>query len=223
MLFSQQKVDDVDYEYSKDFLESLIIAQIDDYRKSLNLKPFNNDEVLSIAAGDHTWFMIKTGRVTHDQPSTRKETPFKRVMFYDGMHGMVGENCYKLVVGTVVKLPGETKKTKLKSYQNVATAIAQGWIQSKEGKELLGNPKYVNAGISVVFMEKDKSILATHVIGSESFQLPEGVKPMSNDFGIEPYDKSKCADMDKKYGYLPQLMSDNIFLKMEIYIFIFMI
>lgn len=220
MLFSQQKVDDVDYQYDKAFLEGLIQEQIDAFRKSKNLPVFKKDDVLTAAAADHTFYMVKTGKISHDQPASKKETPFKRVMFYDGMHGIVGENCYKLIVGTLVKLPGETKKTKLKSYQNVATAIAQGWVQSVDGGEIIGNGKYVNYGISVVLNENDKSIIATHVVGSESFVLPGGVKPMRDDFGISPYDKSKCADLDKKYGYLPQLMSDNIFLKNgEIYFY----
>ncbi|MBL4593922.1 MAG: hypothetical protein JKX68_08915, partial [Flavobacteriales bacterium] len=219
-LFSQQKVDDVDYKYDKEFLEGLIQEQIDDFRKSKKLPVFKKDEILSAAAEDQAIYMLKTGRISHDQPSAKKDTPFKRVMFYDGMHGKVGENCYKLVVGTVAKLPGETKKTKLKSYQNVATAIAQGWVQSKDGAEIIANGKYVNYGISVILNEKDKSLVATHVVGSEPFVLPEGVEPMKDDFGIAPYDKSKCADIDKKYSYLPQLMSDNIFFKNgEIYFY----
>jgi len=220
VLFSQQKVDDVDYKYDKEFLESLIQEQIDDFRKSNNLSEFKKDDILTVAADDQTVYILKTGKITHDQPSSKKETPFKRVMFYDGMHGKVGENCYKLIVGTLAKLPGETKKTKLKSYQNVATAIAQGWIQSKDGGEILLNGKYVNYGISVVLDEKDNSLVATHVVGSEPFVLPEGIKPMRDNFGLKPYDKSKCSELDKKYSYLPQLMSDNIFFKNgEIYFY----
>ena len=219
-MFSQQKVDDVDYKYDAAFLEGLVQEQIDDFRKSKELPVFKHDEVLTAAAVDQTLFMSKTGKITHSQPSPKKDTPFNRVMFYDGMHGKVGENCYKLIVGTMAKLPGETKKTKLKSYQNVAKAIAQGWINSDDGSKILTNLKYVNYGISIALNEKDKSIIATHVVGSESFVLPEGVKPMRDDFGILPYDKSKCSDLDKKFAYLPQLMSDNIFFKNgEIYFY----
>lgn len=220
VLFSQQRVDDVDYEYDQSFLEGLIQEQIDTFRRSKNLPIFKIDENLTAAADDQSLYILRTGKVSHDQPSSKKETPFNRVLFYDGMHGKVGENCYKLTVGTMVILPGETKKTKLKSYQNVATAIAQGWVKSEDGAEILGNGKYVNYGISVVLNERDNSIIATHVVGSQPFVLPEGVKPMRDDFGISPYDKSKCADLDKKYSYLPQLMSDNIFFKNgEIYFY----
>jgi hypothetical protein len=201
-------------------LESLIQEQIDTFRKENGLPSYKKDAILTISADDHTEYLLKTGRVTHDQPSLRKRTPFDRVMYYDGMHGKVQENCYKLAIGSFEKLPGETKKTKLKSYQNVATAIAQYWISSKECAQLLSNPKYVNYGVSAQLSERDHSIIITHVIGSEPFVLPEGVKPMTNDYGILPYDKNKCSLLTKKYSYLPQLMSDNIFFKNgEIYFY----
>jgi uncharacterized protein YkwD len=220
LLFSQQKVDDVDYEYSAAFLEGLVQEQIDVFRKSKNLPDFKKDEILTAAAVDQTTFIAKDGKVSHEQPSAKKETPFKRVMSYDGMHGKVGENCFKLIVGTTTKLPEASNKIKLKSYQNVASAIAQGWIHSEDGSKILSDLKYVNYGISIAFNEKDKSIVATHVVGYEPFVLPDGVNPMRDDFGVLPYDKSKCTDLDKKYAYLPELMSDNIFFKNgEIYFY----
>ena len=160
------------------------------------------------------------GGISHEQPSSRKRTPFDRVMYYDGMHGKVQENCYKLAIGSFAKLPGETKKTKLKSYQNVATAIAKYWIASKEGKAMFLNPEYVNYGVSALISDRDHSIIITHLLGSEPFVLPEGVKPMTNNYGILPYAKTKCSLLTKKYSYLPQLMSDNIFFKNgEIYFY----
>jgi uncharacterized protein YkwD len=220
LLFSQKRVDDVDYKFNKGFLETLIQEQIDAFRVSKKLPVLKKDNILSMAAEDQSLFMIKMGKATHKQPSPKKETPFKRVMFYDGMHGFVGENCFKLIVGTIAKIPGESKKVKLKSYENVAKAIVQTWIHSKEDVAVISNPKYLTFGLSVMLNEKDKSLVATHVLGSEAFTLPEGVKPMKGDYGIEPFNKSKCADLESKFSYLPQLMSDNIFFKNgEIYFY----
>ena len=220
MAFCQQRVDDADYQYDKLFLEGLIQEQIDAYRKEKALPAFKKDEVLTMAANDHSLYMLKTGRIDHNQSSAKKKTPFDRVLFYDGMHGAVQESCYMLVVGSYAKLPGETKKTKLKSYQNVAIAIAQNWIKTKEGQRVFADAKYVNYGISAQLNERNNSIIVTHLVGLEPFVLPQGVKPMTNDFGILPYDKNKCADLDKKYAYLPQLMSDNIeFENGEIYFY----
>ena len=220
VLTAQQPNDDVDYKYDRDYLEKLINEQINAYRESKYLTPFKKDNILNIAAEDQATYILKTGKASHEQPSAKKETPFNRVMFYDGMHGLVGENCYSLTVGTPVKLPGSPKKVVLKSYHNVATAISQGWISSSKGEQILANPKYVNSGIAVLFNEKNKMIVATQVVGSAPFVLPEGVKPMKDDFGLEPYNKSKCADLESKFSYLPQLMSDNIYFKNgEIYFY----
>ena len=179
-LWAQQSVDDVDYQYDKSFLETLVQAQIDSFRVHKKLPPFTKDKVLDLAAADQTNYIAKTGRVSHKQPSNKKNTPFKRAMFYDGMHEIVGENCYKLIVGTKTKLPREDKKTKLKSYKNVAKAIALNWISSKEGSAIISNPKYVHYGVSIVLIEETKTIVATHVVGSQPFVLPDGAKNTNN-------------------------------------------
>lgn len=220
VLMAQQPNDDVDYKYNKAYLEKLIENQVNAYRNSKNLPSFKKDNILSLAAEDQSNYILKTGKVTHDQPSSKKETPFNRVLFYDGMHGYVAENCYTITLGTPIKLPGDNKKITIKSYHQVATLIVQGWITSTEGELIITNPKYVNDGIAVLFNEKNKTIVATHVVGSEPFVLPEGVKPMKDDLGLEPYNKSKCADLENKFSYLPQLMSDNILFKNgEIYFY----
>jgi uncharacterized protein YkwD len=219
-LFAQQPDDDVDYKHNRAYLEKLIEEQINEYRVSKNLPPFIKDQVLTLTAEDQTIFMVKTGKISHSQASSKKETPFDRVMFYNGMHGKVGENIFKIVIDTYTKISGSSKKVKLKSYKNVATAIAQGWIKDKEGAKNLGSGKYVNSGLAVIFNEKEKTIIATQVVGSVPFPLPEGVKPNRDDYGVLPYDKGKCSELVTKYGYLPQLMSDNILFKNgEIYFY----
>lgn len=221
-LLAQQGVDDVDYKYNQEYLESLVQKRIDAFRKHKKLPIFTKDAILDLAAEDQTNYILRSGRVDHKQSSSKKDTPFKRVLFYDGMHGTVGENCFSLIVDSYVKLPGEAKKTKLKSYDNVAKAITLNWLTSKEGAEIISNEKYVNYGISIILEEEDdkKTLVATHVVASQPFVLPLGAKPMRDDYGIKPYDKTKCAEIDKKYSFLPHLMSDNIFFKNgEIYFY----
>ena len=221
-LLAQQGVDDVDYKYDQEYLESLVQKKINSFRTHKNLPAFTKDAILNLAAADQTNYILRSGRVEHKQASTKKDSPFKRVLFYDGMHGVVGENCYKLIVDSYVKLPGEVKKIKLKSYDNVAKAIALNWLTSKEGALIISDERYVNYGVSIILEEVEgrKTLVATHVVASQPFVLPVGAKPMRDDYGIQPYDKTKCAGIDKKYSYLPHLMSDNIELKNgEIYFY----
>ena len=213
LVVAQQPIDDVDYKYNPVYMEQLVREQINAYRESQGLPHYVKDDVLSLAAEDHSFFMLKTGSVTHTQPSAKKETPFKRVIFYDGMHGKVSENCYKIKIDTYRKVPGSRKKVKIKSYQSVADAIVEGWLDDKDDKAIISNPKYLNSGLSVVLDEKEKTIIATHVVATPPFVLPPGVKPNRDDHGIQPYDKNKCGELMREYAYLPQLMSDNIFFK----------
>ena len=219
-LLAQQKIDDVDYKYDNDFLEQLIQEHIDIFRKQKNVSQLKKDDALYAAANDHSQYILKSGRFTHNQPSAKKKTPFDRVLFYDGMHGEVRENCYKLIIDSYIKFAGEAKKTKLKSYQNVAKAIALNWLKEQESADIFANPKYVKYGISAVINEKEKAIIVTHLVAIEPYVLPKGVKPIANNFGVLSYDKNKCAELTKKYSYLPQLMSDNILFKNgEIYFY----
>lgn len=221
-LLAQQEFDDVDYKYDQEYLEDLVQQKIDFFRDSKNLPLFIKDDVLDLAAEDQTKYILSSGRVEHKQASTKKDSPFKRVLFYNGMHGLVGEKCCKLIVGSYVSLPGELKKTKLKSYANVAKAIALNWLTSKGGIAIIGSEKYVNYGVSIILKEEEdrETLVATYVVASQPFVLPMGVKPMRDDYGIKPYDKTKCAEIDKKYSYLRYLMSDNIeFKNGEIYFY----
>ncbi|MCO6501056.1 MAG: CAP domain-containing protein [Vicingus serpentipes] len=212
-LFAQKPVDDVDYQYSRSYLEQLIREEINAYRTSKSLPPYIKDEVLTLAAEDQSLFILKSGSVTHSQPSGKKDTPFNRAMFYDGMHGKVSENCYKVKIDTYMKSPKSGGKVKIKSYESVAKIIVEGWLADKDDKEVISNPKYVNSGLAVLLDEKDKTVIATHVVASEPYLLPPGVKPNRDDYGIESYDKNKCGELISTYPYLPQLMSDNIYFK----------
>ena len=153
---AQQPNDDVDYKHDKAYLEQLIFNQINDYRVSQGIKPFVADDILALAAEDQTFYMLKTGKIAHEQVSAKKSSAFDRVMYYEGMHGVVAENVYKIAVGSYVKIKGTSKKIKLKSYQNVATAIVQGWVNSKYDVKVLANPKLANSGVSAVYDPKQK-------------------------------------------------------------------
>ena len=63
------------------------------------------DEYLNLAAADQSKYNLRALSVSHTQPIKKKATPFDRVIFYNGMHGAVGENCLKVSIGAKVKMP----------------------------------------------------------------------------------------------------------------------
>lgn len=214
LLKAQQPNDDIQVKnFYPEYLGQLIEDGINQFRKENNAAALVADEVLIPAAQDQSDYILKSGRVTHDQPIKKKATPFNRVIFYDGMHGQVGENCMLISIGAKVRVPGTKKMKIVKSYQDVADYAIQEWVKQKGGKEQLINATYTRIGTSFALDVKEEKIVITQLYASEPFLLPEGVKPTKNDYNIEPYNKSKCAQYESKYGYLPKLMSDNIYFK----------
>lgn len=199
--------------FNPDYLAELLEDKVNAYRVENGVDSLKPDLNLFLAALDQSEYMLKSGRVTHDQDVKRKVTAFDRVISYEGMHGVVGENIMQFTVGTRVKPPGQKKSVLLKSYGEIANYIFNEWKNQKGGKELLLNKSYFRMATGFAADEKEKKFLVTQVYGSVPFHLPEGVKPTRDDFKIEPYNRTKCAELERKYGYLPKLMSDNIYFK----------
>ncbi|MCB0410438.1 MAG: hypothetical protein KDD29_09480, partial [Flavobacteriales bacterium] len=108
---------------------------------------------------------------------------------------------------------GSSTRITLKTYQDVATAIASAWISAKESPDVIFNSGYYNVGTSVMVDAKSKKIVATQVYGSEPFIVPQNAKIDKDDYKIQPYSADKCGELERNYPYLPELMSDNIFFK----------
>ncbi|MGE0561466.1 MAG: CAP domain-containing protein [Flavobacteriales bacterium] len=212
--FSQNPKDNINFKkFNTKFLEELIEQKINEKRVSSLLVKFKQDNILQLAAADQSEHIIKTGKVEHEQPNKKKLTPFDRVVFYDGLHAEVGENCMQTVLGAKVKIPGTNNRLVLKTYEDAAEAFVSAWVNAKESPQVVLNKSYYNVGTSVSFDAKSKKIVATQVYGSEPFILPNGIKAERDDYKIEPYNKDKCAELEKNFPYLPELMSDNIFYK----------
>ncbi|MCB9360084.1 MAG: hypothetical protein H6587_00995 [Flavobacteriales bacterium] len=219
--FGQQPSDNISLKkIKKEYLEELINKKVNEIRISKSLKALKNDEVLKLTAADQSDYILKSGKIAHDQPNKKKATPFDRVLFYEGLHSEVGENCMQTMLGAKVKVAGQSKRITLKSYDNVAEAIVSAWVAAKESPEVIFNPNYYNVGTSVSVDVKTRKIIATQVYGSEPFILPKDIKAVKDDYKIQPYNREKCADLDKNFPYLPELMSDNIYFKNgEIYFY----
>lgn len=219
--FAQSPKDNINFKkFNTKFLEELIEQKINESRVSKSLNKLKQDNILKLAATDQSDHILKSGKVEHEQPNKKKQTPFDRVMFYEGLHAEVGENCMQTVLGSKVKIPGTNTRITLKTYEDAADAFVSAWINAKESPQVLFNKSYYNVGTSISFDAKSKKIIATQVYGGEPFIMPSGVKPDRDDYKIEPYSKDKCAELEKNFSYLPELMSDNIFYKNgQIYFF----
>lgn len=219
--YSQSSKDNINFKkFNTKYLEELIEEKINQQRLSKSVSILKQDNVLKLAAFDQSDHILRTGRVEHEQPNKKKLTSFDRVVFYDGLHADVGENCMQIILDSKVKIPGTNTKLTLKSYDDVADAFVSAWINAKESPQIIFNKAYYNVGTAISFDAKSKRIIATQVYGSEPFIMPAGLKQVKDDYKLEPYNKDKCAEIEKNFPYLPELLSDNIFFKNgEIYFF----
>lgn len=211
-LRAQQPSDNIDLnKVNVTYLERLIHEKINHFRKEQKLNKLTKDQHLYKAAQDQVKYINKNSRVEHTQPSKKKASPFKRVKYYGGLHGLVGENCHQVVLGVKTKVYGEKQRVVLKSYEDVANALVKGWINSKGHLQNIINENYYKVGTAIAVDKEAKFIYATQVFGSEPFVLPKGVKPIKNSYKLKPYDKNECDVLEKNYAYLPELLSNNIF------------
>jgi uncharacterized protein YkwD len=219
--FAQSPSDNINFKkFNTKYLEELIEEKINQQRLSKSLSILKQDNVLKLAAFDQSDHILRTGKVEHEQPNKKKLTPFDRVIFYDGLHAEVGENCMQIILDSKVKILGTNTRLTLKSYDDAADVFVSAWINAKESPQVIFNKAYYNVGTTISFDAKSKRIIVTQVYGSEPFIMPAGIKQVKDDYKLESYNKDKCAEIEKNFPYLPELMSDNIFFKNgEIYFF----
>ena len=214
VLFAQKPEDDINFKkFDASFLETLLENKINNYRKEHHRHLLQSDDYLKLAAEDQSKYILKTNREAHHQPAKKKATPFDRVVFYDGTHKTVAENCSKVVVGGKIKMPGSKKRVNFKSYERVVEHIFYTWKKAKGGAEMMLDPLYYRLGTSAKINAKEKVVVITQVYASEPFKLPKNVKYVKDNYKISPFNKGECTELEKKYAYLPALMSDNIFFK----------
>lgn len=213
-LFSQTPDDEINFkEFDAAFFENLLEEKVNAYRKEKGIHLLETDEYLYLAALDQSKYIFKTKKATSNQPTKKKATPFDRVIFYDGLHSLVAENNSIIVTKRKVKIGSIKKSVLLKSYKDVSDYVFETWKKSKSFSKSMLNPAFYRFSTATEVDEKEKIIVVTQVYASTPFNLPEGVKYEKENYKVAAYNREKCNSLEKKYGYLPELMSDNLYFK----------
>jgi len=213
-LFSQKPDDAINFgDFDAVFFESLLEERVNNFRKENNKHLLETDEYLHLAASDQAKYIFKSKKLTPTQPIKKKAKPIDRVVFYDGMHSKVAESSARVFAGKKVKISGSKRSIVLKSYAHIVDYVFSSWKKAKGGTERMLNDGFYRFSTASEVDEKEKVIVVTQVYGSTPFELPEGVKFQKDDYKLTPYSRDKCAYLDKKYAYLPELLSDNIYFK----------
>lgn len=195
------------------FLEKLLAEKINEQRKNEQLNKLKIDAKLTEIAFDQTEYNLKTGTPDIIQNNKKKETLPNRITFFEAMHGNAAENATKIPLELKVKIEGEKDRRSLHTYQELVDFAVASWMKDKASKTNILTPTFYTIGTGISVDKKEKAIYINQIYATEPFILPQGVPFVKDDYKIEPYNKTKCNDLERGFSYLPELMSDNIFFR----------
>lgn len=119
----------VNYTYSE--IEKDILTQINDYRKVQGLKELNPLGEISLEAEDHNYYMVQTGKVSHDNFGNR----------------------YTALVNSVA---ARAVSENVAFGYHTGDAVVKAWINSKGHRENIES-NFTHFGVSVVEDEEGRN------------------------------------------------------------------
>jgi uncharacterized protein YkwD len=150
------------------------------------------DAVLDAASFDQAHYMDSTKRVTHDQKVKRKETPQKRVFYYNGTHDQIGENCMMLFIGKEMQVKYSKQPLIVRTEKEIATAMFLGWKNSPGHYKNMITPGYDVAGLGYFFNKDSSQIYCAQVFGAKPFVPRKGLDSPDNAFDVKESVPAVC-------------------------------
>lgn len=167
-------------------------------REEQHLNSLLDDNVLTMASFDQAHYMDSTRKVTHDQKVKRKESPQKRVFYYNGTHDQIGENCIMIYINK----PQHTKYTKElvnpKTEKDIANILFMGWKTSPGHYKNMITPGYDVAGLGYYFNKDSSALYCAQVFGAKPFVPKKGLDSPDNAYDIKETNSKECACMNTK-------------------------
>jgi uncharacterized protein YkwD len=151
-----------------------------------------NDPILDEASFDQPHYMDSTRRVGHDQKLKRKETPQKRVFYYNGTHDQVGENCMMLFIGKQMRVKYSKEPIIANTEKEIATAMFLGWKNSPGHYKNMITPGYDVAGLGYYFNKDSSQIYCAQVFGAKPFVPRKGLDSPDNAYDVKESVPAVC-------------------------------
>lgn len=193
-------------------LESLLFESINSYRTTQNLEPFSQNEILNAVAFDQSSYILKSGKLSHEQDNKKKAKLLDRILFYEGLNAQAGENIAEIGFNSKVEIELGKPKQTADTEDKLVAAVITSWLKESEGLSNLMDPNFRNCGLSV--LEKgDKNFVFVLVLASEPYLIPPGEKISFNQHGINPFNKDVCKPLLEKHPTLSQLFSDALYIE----------
>lgn len=226
-VFSQNNISGIASKLPKNLKWNLIekefYIQLNNLRKEKRVSELKyGDAILNLAATDQSAYMCSTKVVGHNQKIKGKETPSNRVIFYNGTHDGVGENCLQIFINKPYKTKYKKEPIVLTTEKEIATALFLSWKNSPPHFENMIAPDYDIAGLGFYY-GKDSSLYSAQVFSALPYKPLKAFESPADAFGIKDENKSICQCMTNKSwaDISSDLMivfgEDSIYLKSEKY------
>ncbi len=203
-MFAQNTTQEINLrkiDYSK--IESSFYQRLNQLREEKGCGKLFTDPILKLAANDQAAYMQSTHKVGHDQKVKGKETPHKRVVFYNGTHDQVGENCIEIFLKRPMKTKYSHDPVTVTTYEQAAEALFLGWKNSPGHYKNMITPGYDVAGLGFAFSPDSSILYCTQVFSAKPYIQPKGLESPIDAYGIKPNNKTVCACFEsKEYAHL---------------------
>ncbi len=149
-------------------LNNFIQKELNSFRKRAKVDPVKTEFALSFAADDHSAYMLKKKKLTHNQRLKVKKTPKNRVDFYGAQFNSVGENVQ--VNNLNLHSSVDDKNSPLiNTYEKLAEKLVQAWKNSPPHYANMINPNFKTSFTSVAIGGKG-DIYACQLFGGSKYK-----------------------------------------------------
>ena len=179
------------------------------------------DVTLNLASFDQAHYMDSIHKLSHDQKTKRKETPQKRVYYYNGTHDQVGENCLYIYYKTPMKVKYSKELVSAKTEKEIAKAFFLGWKNSPGHYKNMITPGYDVAGLGFFYNKDSSKLYVAQVFGAKPFQPRKGLNSPDDAYSIKEGIPSvcNCINTPSWQNLVKEMMiiqgGDSIYLKCE--------
>lgn len=142
----------------------LTFQAINDLRYEKKIFALVWDDVLFRAAQDQATYLLKQTKLTHNQSSKDKSTPFQRVKLHGGLsYKRAGENLVRVTLGVNSSKTGRRFSTV--TYNATAQAMALLWKLSPGHYKNIMDPRFNTSAIATAYDERSQRLVCVQVFG----------------------------------------------------------
>jgi uncharacterized protein YkwD len=202
-------------------LETEFIERLNQMREGMSLGKLSADNILKRAAKDQADYQQSIHQLSHSQPTKDKETPQKRVFFYNGTHDHIGENCIKIPLKKPFKAKYSKKELEAKTYSDAGEALFLGWKNSPGHYKNMIDPDYEMYGLGFSFDKDSSNLYCAQVFGQKPFVPGIEYRSPGNAYDIRENNPNICEAFNTNEGRIVMqniqviIQGDSLFLRSE--------